>query len=134
VSGGGSLGGLGPGPLGLPLNPALVFGHLMHGGMEARLLCIEDNKFSPEVNLLRCYVPLVARIVVVQLTTSRDAKMCADLAEALGNFFSLVCSLTGPCVIRFIGLVAVGEFGVEVSWRFNLYFYKFSNVIQFWKP
>jgi len=48
-----------------------------------------------------------ARIILVHLVTPDDDEMCRRLVPALQNFLSLICSMSGPCRLPFIGLVAI---------------------------
>jgi len=50
---------------------------------------------------------VVARIILVHLATADDEEMCRRLVTAMQHFLSLICSMSGPCRLPFIGLVAV---------------------------
>jgi len=57
---------------------------------------------------------IVARIILVQLVSSDDVEMCRRLVTELQQFFSLICSMGGPCRLPFVGLVAVAGAQPEV--------------------
>jgi len=57
-----------------------------------------------------------ARIILVHLVSSDDVEVCGRLVAALQHFLSLICSMSGPCRLPFIGLVAIAGAQSEVRY------------------
>jgi len=71
----------------------------------------------------------------VHLVTADDDEMCRRLVTALQNFLSLICSMSGPCRLPFVGLVAVAgpqpEASVLRNWLSIDKISKFLHLFQY---